>query len=93
VGAPLDPDRFCRALSPRLVGSLVLFCGDRAVAEELATGTSHVTTLPFGGATYGTAPTRRDAQALLRSPAGTATACVPPTIQPSGRTGPCSFRF
>jgi RNA polymerase sigma-70 factor (ECF subfamily) len=36
VGAPLDPDRFCRALSPRLVGSLVLFCGDRGLAEELA---------------------------------------------------------
>jgi RNA polymerase sigma-70 factor (ECF subfamily) len=31
-----DFDTFCRALGPRLVGSLVLFCGDRAVAEELA---------------------------------------------------------
>jgi RNA polymerase sigma-70 factor (ECF subfamily) len=31
-----DFDTFCRALGPRLVGSLVLYCGDRAVAEELA---------------------------------------------------------
>jgi RNA polymerase sigma-70 factor (ECF subfamily) len=31
-----DCDAFCRALGPRLVGSLVLYCGDRAVAEELA---------------------------------------------------------
>jgi RNA polymerase sigma-70 factor (ECF subfamily) len=31
-----DFDAFCRGLGPRLVGSLVLYCGDRAVAEELA---------------------------------------------------------
>src|SRR5689334_16184895 len=31
-----DCDAFCRGLGPRLVGSLVLYCGDRAVAEELA---------------------------------------------------------
>ena len=31
-----DPATFCEALSRRLVGSLVLFCGDRMVAEELA---------------------------------------------------------
>jgi RNA polymerase sigma-70 factor (ECF subfamily) len=36
VDAPRDPSAFCAALSARLVGSLVLFCGDRAVAEELA---------------------------------------------------------
>jgi RNA polymerase sigma factor (sigma-70 family) len=29
-------DTFCRALGPRLVGSLVLYCGDRTGAEELA---------------------------------------------------------
>lgn len=31
-----DPDEFCRAIRRRLVGSMVLFCGDRDVAEELA---------------------------------------------------------
>jgi RNA polymerase sigma factor (sigma-70 family) len=29
-------EAFCRALAPRLVGSLVLYCGDRGVAEEFA---------------------------------------------------------
>lgn len=32
----MTPDEFCAALRPRLVGSLALFCGDRALAEELA---------------------------------------------------------
>lgn len=32
----MDPDAFCEALSPRLVGSLTLFCGDRLAAEDLA---------------------------------------------------------
>jgi RNA polymerase sigma-70 factor (ECF subfamily) len=36
VRAPRDPAWFCSALSARLVGSLILFCGDRAVAEEVA---------------------------------------------------------
>ncbi len=31
-----DCDAFCRDLGPRLVGSLQLYCGDRATAEELA---------------------------------------------------------
>jgi RNA polymerase sigma-70 factor (ECF subfamily) len=31
-----DFETFFAGLQPRLVGSLVLFCGDRAVAEELA---------------------------------------------------------
>ncbi len=31
-----EPAAFCRAIRDRLVGSLTLFCGDRAVAEELA---------------------------------------------------------
>ncbi len=31
-----DPAAFCRAIRTRLVGSLTLHCGDRAVAEELA---------------------------------------------------------
>ncbi|MDQ1519742.1 MAG: hypothetical protein QOI55_815 [Actinomycetota bacterium] len=29
-------DGFCRSLGPRLVGSLVLYCDDRGVAEDLA---------------------------------------------------------
>src|SRR5581483_8077717 len=36
VMAPADCETFCRALGPRLVGSLLLFTGDRALAEELA---------------------------------------------------------
>jgi RNA polymerase sigma-70 factor (ECF subfamily) len=31
-----EPAAFCRAIRDRLVGSLTLYCGDRAVAEELA---------------------------------------------------------
>lgn len=31
-----DPGAFCAAISRRLVGALVLYCGDRWVAEELA---------------------------------------------------------
>ncbi|HYF46234.1 MAG TPA: SigE family RNA polymerase sigma factor [Acidimicrobiales bacterium] len=31
-----EPAAFCRAIRDRLVGSLTLHCGDRAVAEELA---------------------------------------------------------
>jgi RNA polymerase sigma-70 factor (ECF subfamily) len=31
-----EPAAFCRAIRARLVGSLTLYCGDRAVAEELA---------------------------------------------------------
>jgi RNA polymerase sigma-70 factor (ECF subfamily) len=31
-----DFDRFCRSVSPRLVGALVLQCEDRGTAEELA---------------------------------------------------------
>lgn len=33
---PDDLDSFCRALRPRLVGALVLYCGDVGVAEDLA---------------------------------------------------------
>jgi len=37
VGEPRpDPASFCHALQGRLLGSLVLFCGDRALAEEIA---------------------------------------------------------
>jgi RNA polymerase sigma factor (sigma-70 family) len=32
----LDATAFCSELQPRLVGSLVLFCGDRWLGEELA---------------------------------------------------------
>ena len=32
----MDPAELCAAIGPRLVGSLTLFCGDRALAEELA---------------------------------------------------------
>jgi RNA polymerase sigma-70 factor (ECF subfamily) len=32
----VEPAAFCRAIRDRLVGSLTLYCGDRAVAEELA---------------------------------------------------------
>ncbi|MCU1486955.1 MAG: putative polymerase sigma factor [Actinomycetia bacterium] len=32
----MTPDAFCDELRPRLVGSLVLFCGDRWLAEEIA---------------------------------------------------------
>jgi RNA polymerase sigma-70 factor (sigma-E family) len=35
-GGEADAVEFCRALRPRLVGSLALHCGDLAVAEELA---------------------------------------------------------
>lgn len=31
-----DPAEFCERIRDRLVGSLTLYCGDRAVAEELA---------------------------------------------------------
>ena len=31
-----DATAFCRRVRPRLVGALVLYCGDAAVAEELA---------------------------------------------------------
>ena len=31
-----EPAAFCRSIRDRLVGSLTLYCGDRAVAEELA---------------------------------------------------------
>jgi RNA polymerase sigma factor (sigma-70 family) len=31
-----ERDAFCAALGPRLVGSLLLYCGDRGLAEELA---------------------------------------------------------
>jgi RNA polymerase sigma factor (sigma-70 family) len=31
-----DPAEFCRQIRTRLVGSLALYCGERAVAEELA---------------------------------------------------------
>jgi RNA polymerase sigma factor (sigma-70 family) len=31
-----EPEAFCTRLLPRLVGSLVLYCGDRLLAEELA---------------------------------------------------------
>lgn len=31
-----EPAAFCRAIRDRLVGSLTLYCGERAVAEELA---------------------------------------------------------
>ena len=31
-----DAEAFCRRIRPRLVGSLVLFCNDAAVGEELA---------------------------------------------------------
>ena len=31
-----EPAAFCREIRDRLVGSLTLYCGDRAVAEELA---------------------------------------------------------
>jgi RNA polymerase sigma factor (sigma-70 family) len=37
--APMDdaePEGFCTRMLPRLVGSLVLYCGDRPLAEELA---------------------------------------------------------
>ena len=33
---PVDFERFCAAIYPRLVGSLSLAYGDRALAEELA---------------------------------------------------------
>jgi RNA polymerase sigma-70 factor (sigma-E family) len=32
----LAPDAFCRAIHPRLLGSLILYLGDRSTAEELA---------------------------------------------------------
>lgn len=36
VGVRGDREGFCAGLQARLVGSLTLFCGDRAIAEELA---------------------------------------------------------
>jgi RNA polymerase sigma-70 factor (sigma-E family) len=33
--AARDPSAFCAELQPRLLGSMVLFCGDRSLAEEL----------------------------------------------------------
>ena len=35
-GAPPGAGAFCEAQIPRLVGALTLYCGDRALAEELA---------------------------------------------------------
>ena len=58
----------------------------------LATGETHVTTLPFGGALQGTALSHHDARALCAR-TGAASACVPPTVQPSGRKSPCGFKF
>ncbi len=31
-----DPEAFCRSIHPRLLGSLILYLGDRPVAEDLA---------------------------------------------------------
>lgn len=36
LGIPPDVAAFCEAQIPRLVGALTLYCGDRALAEELA---------------------------------------------------------
>jgi RNA polymerase sigma factor (sigma-70 family) len=36
MDAGRDPADFCRDVGPRLTGSLVLFCGDRGLGEELA---------------------------------------------------------
>ncbi|MPZ91460.1 MAG: hypothetical protein GEU68_07510 [Actinobacteria bacterium] len=36
MSAPPDLIALCRRLYPELVGVLGLYCGDRAVAEELA---------------------------------------------------------
>lgn len=35
-GLPTDVAAFCETQIPRLVGALTLYCGDRALAEELA---------------------------------------------------------
>jgi hypothetical protein len=65
-----------------------------AVGEyELDTHQLHQAILPFGGAISGVAIDQPQARALLNATLGAATACLSPTVQPSGRTASCGFRF
>ena len=80
-----------------------LFFGSGSYQQESTTlhrydaRTDEVTTvdLPFGGlVSIGLQTlTPADARVVFRSRLGPASACQPPTVMPSTRTGPCGFRF
>ena len=61
---------------------------------QIASRELHLTTTAFGGGITGMTVDERTPERLLRATLGRASACPPPIVYPSGRTGPCGgFSF
>jgi len=68
---------------------------DRTTVVRVDVRTSKVEQieLPFGGLMMPLTLRPAEASAMLESPLGSPRRCQPPTVQPTGRTGPCGFRL
>jgi hypothetical protein len=81
---------------------MLFFSGDsypypanQTIVSEYLLGPNqvHQAILPFGGALSGVAIEQAQARGLLNARLGAANDCPPPSVQPSGRTSGCGFRF